>query len=277
MRTGHCRGASRGGGTSERWAQGPFASGIIALLGEGDGWDATLGGERPGLRRETARKAAGCVSRMRVSKGTRAGRNPEAAGFYRMRSRRGSLTSETWGREWKHMGESSGRNRQESAGRSGVGAERRVCLTRACRAWADILLALLGMAPACWYPVPEMPSEAAGSHLALGFLVGVGGLSLQGSVCLSTWLAVWAQTALRLSCCRSHTCAIWCCPSLSNDAVIASLFLLLSPAGGLLLLLIISENKRSCQYSALSSPPRRTWALTRAVVSSALLVSEGEC
>lgn len=90
-------------------------------------------------------------------------------------------------------------------------------------------------------------------------------------------MAVWAQTALRLSCCRSHTCAIWCCPSLSTDAVIASLFLLLSPAGGLLLLLIISENKRSCQYSALSSPPRRTWALTRAVVSSALLVSEGEC
>ena len=131
----------------------PTAARISALPGEGDGWDATLGGERPGLRRETAWKAAGCVSRMRVSKGTHAGRNPEAASFYRTRSRRGGLTSETWGREWKHMGESSGRNRWESAGRSGVGAEHKVCLTWMCRAWADILLALLGMAPACWYPL----------------------------------------------------------------------------------------------------------------------------
>lgn len=191
----------------------PTAARISALPGEGDRWDAMLGGERPGLRRETAWKAAGCVSRMRVSKGTHAGRNPEAASFYRTRSRRGGLTSETWGREWKHMGESSGRNRWESAGRSGVGAEHKVCLTWVCRAWADILLALLGMAPACWYPVPEMPSEAAGSHLALGFLVGVGGLSLQGSVRLSTWLAVWAQTALRLSCRCSHVCHLMLSPA----------------------------------------------------------------
>lgn len=92
-------------------------------------------------------------------------------------------------------------------------------------------------------PTPEMPREAAGSHLVLGFLRGMAGLCLQGSVRLSLWLAVSVQTALMVLTVLQTRVRSGSVSSLFTDAVIAfSLFLLLNLAGGLLLLLIISKN-----------------------------------
>ena len=95
-------------------------------------------------------------------------------------------------------------------------------------------------------PTPEMPSEAPGSHLVLGFLRGMAGLCLQGSIRLSSWLAVSVQTTLVfLTVLQTHVRS-GSVSSLLTDAVIAfSLLILLGLAGGLLLLLIILENNRS--------------------------------